>query len=152
MSVSVVEAIAERSGLFDVYDGEIRRKSGFDWCSIGRRDLALLRVCVDYGRIVPSSVLYSQLLRHGLTRESAGGVVSYSPFLIHTLSGVGRIEGVYKFVPRREEIDLPLLSERIGGSDLGHVDHDVNDPPERVLNLPISARTKLSEHTSAWIR
>ena len=89
ISVSVLEAIAERSGLFDIYDGEIRRRKGLEWCSISPRDLALLRVCVECGRIVPSNVLYSRLLRSGLSKENAGGVVSYSPFLIHTLAGVG---------------------------------------------------------------
>lgn len=141
ISVSVLEAIAERSGLFDIYDGEIRRRKGLEWCSIGRRDLALLRVCVECGRIVSSNVLYSQLLRSGLSKENAGGVVAYSPFLIHTLSGVGYMEGVYKFVPRPEEINLRRLSEGIAASDSAEV---LDDADERRLELTISARTKLS--------
>ena len=144
ISVSVLEAIAERSGLFDIYDGEIRRRKGLEWCSIGRRDLALLRVCLECGRIVPSNVLYSRLLRSGLSKENAGGVVAYSPFLIHTLTGVGYMEGVYKFVPRPEEIDLRRLSEDMAANDTAEVLDDADDADERFLELEISTRTKLS--------
>ena len=50
----VVEGIAVRSGLFDVNDGNVRKKTGQAWFCIRQRDLDLLRVCAQQGRVVSS--------------------------------------------------------------------------------------------------
>jgi len=142
--IPVLEGIAERSGLFEVADGEIRRRPDIQWCSIGRRDLALLEICVAHGRIVPSNVIYSGLVRDGLTSENAGIVVAYSPFLVHTQSGVGYKQGIYKFVPRPEEIDLDALRARISADDGADDGDDADATSEVCLRIPISSRTRLS--------
>lgn len=108
-----LEGIADRSGLFKVRQGEIVRRDGLDWCAIGRRDLALLAVCVDRGRVVSSDVLYSDLLSKGFSRENAHQIVIHSPLLVHTLSGAWDQRGIYKFVPKPEEIDLTRLTEHV---------------------------------------
>ena len=146
---AVLEGIADRSGLFTVQDGEIRRKAELEWCSVNRRDLMLLKICVERGRIVSSNVIYPSLVHAGLTKENAGVTVAYSPFLVHTQSGVGHREGIYKFVPRPGDIDLHVLKSRID------YDGDRGDPKDtRVrsddttstgsLEIPISPRTRLS--------
>ena len=140
----VMEGIAARSGLFDVRDGEILRKAEFEWCTIGQRDMALLSVCVEYGRIVPSYILYSRLVQYGLGQENAAVTVAYSPFLVHTQSGVGHKEGIYKFVLRREEIDLEALETRVdsGSRECNVEDYDAE--PDVWMRIPISSRVRLS--------
>ena len=86
---SVLEGIADRSGLFTVHDGEIRRKAGLEWCSTNHRDIMLVKICVERGRVVPSNLLYPSLVRAGLSKENASITVAYSPFLVHTRSGLG---------------------------------------------------------------
>ena len=151
LPVQVLEGIAENSGLFDVNDGQISRRSGLDWCVIGRRDAALLRICVDQGRVVPSHVITANLLRAGLTRENSAIVLAYSPFLVHTRSGVGFKEGVYKFVVQAKDIDLQVLDERIRDNrddrveEAGDVCIDDGRPAsEAHLKIAVSSRTKLS--------
>ena len=146
---SVLEGIAERSGLFTVHDGGIRRKAGLKWCSVNRRDFLLLRVCVKRGRVVPSNVLYPSLVRAGLTKETAAITVAYSPFLVHTRSGLGRREGIYKFVPRPEDIDLDFLNARMGDAGNKGDPEDTRtksggEIPSTGLTVPISARAQLS--------
>ena len=141
---AVLEGIAVRSGLFEVHDGEIRRMEDLEWCSIGRRDFALLKICAEHGRIVSSSVIYSRLVHQGLTRENASATVAYSPFLVHSQSGVGNKEGIYKFLPRPEEIDLDALHARIA-ADSGGVDVEHGEAVSDVcLRIPVSSRTRLS--------
>ena len=141
---AVLEGIAVRSGLFEVHDGEIRRMEDLEWCSIGRRDFALLKICAEHGRIVSSSVIYSRLVHQGLTKENASATVAYSPFLVHSQSGVGNKEGIYKFVPRPEEIDLDALHARIA-ADSGGVDVENGETVSDVcLRIPVSSRTRLS--------
>ncbi len=146
---SVLEGIANRSGLFTVHDGEIRRKTELEWCSVSRRDIMLLKICVERGRVVSSRILYPSLVRAGLTKENASVTVAYSPFLVHTRSGLGNREGIYKFVPRPDDIDLDFLKARIG--DVG--DKDDREYTRTVsgsvassagLSIPISARARLS--------
>ena len=142
--VQVLEGIAERSGLFELRDGQIVRNAALRWCSVGERDVALLKVCVEHGRTVGSRVLYSALVHGGMTVENASVTVAYSPFLVHTRSGLRYKEGVYKFVPRPEEIDLDALAGHVaedgGTSDTG----DSTGISEQVLRIPISSRTRLS--------
>ena len=142
----VVESIAERSGLFDVQQGEISRKEGPRWCCIGRRDMELLAISVECGRVVSSGILYSKLLDKGLSREGANQVITYSPFLVHTLSGGWKQEGIYKFVPKPEEIDLCQLSEQVGNGSLERDIEDIEDieSSESFVTIPISPRSSLS--------
>ena len=145
----VLEGIANRSGLFTVHDGEIRRKPEFEWCSVSRRDIMLLKICVERGRVVSSRLLYPGLVRAGLTKENASVTVAYSPFLVHTRSGLGVKEGIYKFVPRPQDINLDFLKARIG--DAGDKDDleytrtvSGSAASSAGLTIPISARARLS--------
>lgn len=137
-----LEGISDRSGLFEVRQGEIARKEGLDWCVIGRRDLALLRICVERGRVVSSDVLYSELLGKGFSREYANQILVHSPLLVHTLSGAWEQRGIYKFVPRPEQIDLSRLAEHVKKNhDYLDMDSDYSDD---LVTIPISARTIIS--------
>ena len=147
--IPVIEGIARCSGLFDIDGGRIVKKKGLDWCSIGRRDFALLKICAEHGRVVSSAVVYSGLVGTGLARENAAVTVAYSPFLVHTQSGVGYKEGIYKFVVRPEEIDVEELGERIRGdvdvdgeSEAGRADDQVS--VSHALQIPVSSRLRLS--------
>ena len=153
LPIRVLEGIAGRSGLFDVDRDDILRKKGLQWCVIGQRDIALLAICVEHGRVVPSHVIYAGLVRSGLTRENAAITVAYSPFLVHTQSGVGYKEGIYKFVVRPEHIDLDALNARVEES--GELDgaakaeesagaSDRVSATETYLRIPVSSRTRLS--------
>ena len=103
--IPVLEGIAKRSGLFNVRNGKVSRRENKRWFTLGDRDKALVKICLDKGQIVPSDVLYSSLIRHNLSRESAALTVAYSPFLIHVQTGVGTKEGIYKFVFSLEDVD-----------------------------------------------
>lgn len=106
LPVAVVEGVAQRSGMFDVDGGQIRRKADLPrWHSVPGREALLLQVARRHGRIVSSKDLYSSLMRMGLSRGNAMQTVQFSPFLLHTQAGVGRIEGVYKFVVDPERMD-----------------------------------------------
>ena len=113
----ILEGIAKQSGLFEVGGGIIVKKAKCEWMTLSQRDLALLRVCVEHGQVVSSSVIYSFLARYGLTKQSATIAVVYSPFMIHIRSGVGSKEGIYKFILRPEHINLGSLERRINDED-----------------------------------
>lgn len=151
LPVSVLEEIADRSGLFDVHGGQVSKRGDVEWCVIGRRDIALLEVCVKHGRVVPSHSIYSSLLRSGLTKQNAAVTVAYSPFLVHTQSGVGDKEGIYKFVPRAEDIDLDALRGRIEDSGDVEAEDGLEDEgsgsvsaSEACFRISVSSRTMLS--------
>ena len=155
LPLPALEGVAEKSGLFDVEDGQISRKMGGEWCVVGQRDIALLAICAEYGRVVPSHVIYSGLVRSGLTRENAAATVAYSPFLVHTQSGNGYKEGVYKFVVRPSDIDLGGLKMRVEGgaeqngaqgADGAGLDRALraSEASEMCLSIPVSSRTRLS--------
>lgn len=133
---SVLEGVAEKSGLFEAKDGQIARKRGKEWSVLGQRDLALLTICAEHGRVVPSHVIYSELVRFGLTRENAASVVAYSPFLVHTQAGLGHREGLYKFVVQPDDIDLGELRRKAGSDGSGTA--------EICMAIPVSSRTRLS--------
>lgn len=134
--LSVLEGVAEKSGLFETKDGQITKKTGNEWSVIGQRDLALLAICAEHGRVVPSHVIYSGLVRFGLTRENAAAVVAYSPFLVHTQPGIGHREGIYKFVVRPDDIDLDELRRKAG--------LEGSETTEACMAIPVSSRTRLS--------
>ena len=151
LPLSVLEGIAEKSGLFRVDGGQITKAAKNDWCVVGERDAALLTICAKHGRVVPSRVLYAGLVRSGLTRENAVATVAYSPFLVHTKSGVGYREGIYKFVVRPEDIDLDGLksSERLDDGQNAGNDPDsegmfVGSRSEARVTVLVSSRTRLS--------
>ena len=157
LPLTVLEGVAERSGLFNVEDGEVAKRAGTEWRVVGQREIALLTICREHGRVVPSRVLYASLVRSGLTRENAASVVAYSPFLVHTHAGVGYKEGIYKFVVRPEDIDLGALNFRDDRDDRrnGRAAQETADPTdfERSsggthgdghLTVAVSARTRLS--------
>ena len=140
---AVVEGIAEKSGLFDVAAGKIRRKADVEpWNSLPGRDMALLRVAVRHGRVVSSRNLYSSLVREGLSMGNAGQVVQFSPFLVHTQSGVGETEGIYKFVldsePTTRDKRLPPLAAAFSQS--GRAGERV-EFSEADFRLEVSTRT-----------
>ncbi len=140
---AVVEGIAEKSGLFDVAAGEIRRKADVEpWNCLSKRDMVLLRVAAMHGRVVSSKDLYSSLVREGLSQGNAGQVVQFSPFLVHTQSGVGETEGIYKFVLDSESTpgDERLQPVAPASSQSGHAEERV-EFSEGYLRLEISART-----------
>ena len=150
--IPVLRGIADRSGLFNVSDDHIARKKGLEWCVVGQRDIALIALCAEHGRVLPSNIVYSGLVRSGLTRENAAAIVAYSPFLVHTRAGVGPKEGVYKFVVRREDIDLDGLkakTEEYEGVGVA-TDGEAAGPTaagsvaETYVRIPVSSRTKLS--------
>lgn len=109
----VLKGIAQQSGLFEIENGNIVKRVECEWMTISRRDLSVLRVCVEHGQVVPSNVLYASLVQYGLTAASAAATVAYSPFLIHTQSGVGYKEGIYQFILSPEKINLESLRKRI---------------------------------------
>ena len=74
----------------------MRKKTGQVWSCLGQRDLDLLRVCVEHGRIVSSQTLQSSLVRYGFSSENAAATIAYSPLLVHTKAGRFRDEGIYK--------------------------------------------------------
>ena len=99
LPIEVVEGIARKSGLFSIAAGKICRKENVaHWESLSERDIALLNVVSRHGSVLSSRDLYSSLVRDGLSKGNAGQVVQFSPFLVHTQSGVGETEGIYKFV------------------------------------------------------
>ena len=100
----VVEAIAERSGLFEVQDGEISRRSGSAWRTLTENDILVLRVCRERGQTVASHELHGSLVKLGLSQDTARITVAYSPFLIHLQTGVGFKEGRYKFLMRPQDV------------------------------------------------
>ena len=133
---SVLEGVAEKSGLFEAKDGQIARKRGKAWSVLSQRDLALLTICAEHGRVVPSHVIYSELVRFGLTRENAAAVVAYSPFLVHTQAGLRHREGLYKFVVQPDDIDLGELRRKARS--------DGSETTEICMAIPVSSRTRLS--------
>ncbi len=133
----VLAGVADRSGLFDVRDGRIRRKMEFAWTSAGERDAMLMRVCVEHGQTVTSRILYSALVRYGLTSSNAHILVAQSPFLVHTAAGVGHMEGIYKFVVCPDDIDLDRLDE------CAIVDVEQDDC-EIFLSIPVSPRVLMT--------
>ena len=140
---AVVEGIAEKSGLFDVAAGEIRRRADVEpWNSLRERDILLLRVAAMHGRVVSSKDLYSSLVREGLSKGNAGQVVQFSPFLVHTQSGVGETEGIYKFVLDLGSMtgDQRLQAVAPASSPSGHAEERV-EFSKAYLRLEISART-----------
>ena len=93
-----LEGIATKSGLFDVREGRVTRRKDQQWFTLGPRDIALVRICVEMGQIMSSNALYSSLVRHGLSTQNANITVVHSPFLVHVQAGRGSKEGIYKFV------------------------------------------------------
>ena len=147
----VVEGVAERSGLFHVRDGRIMRKESVEWLTVGQRDVVLLGICAEHGRVVPSNVLYKALVRSGLAHENATQVVVYSPFLVHTRSGVGPKEGIYKFIVDSGDIDLGALNahvardgEKGGWREWPGTGGSHGALEELHLEIPVSSRTQLS--------
>jgi len=139
----VVESIAARSGLFDLEQGLLRRKAGQAWFCLGERDLNLLRVFVQRGRVLSSQILYSSLVRHGLTSGNAGVVIACSPFLVHTKAGKFLDEGVYKLVCRTDDV-VTALEERTRSN--GAAEQPCPHPmaSNRSLRIAVSSRVRLS--------
>lgn len=147
MPIPVLEGIAKRSGLFDVRSGKISRRRDRKWFTLGERDKALVKICLDNGQTVSSNVLYSSLIRHNLSSENAALTVSYSPLLIHVQAGRGTREGIYKFVFTPEDV------ESIGQNpDQKHGGGGVKDQAIRLsevyLRIKVSARVLLRGYYS----
>ena len=115
LDISVLEGIAERSGLFSAKDGVISRVGSLGWVSINRSDLAVLRVCADNGEIVTSRTLVNSMVRQGLSSSRAAVTVAYSPFLVHVKSGNGNAPGIYKIICRQKGLDIGYLEKGVAG-------------------------------------
>lgn len=139
----VVEGIARKSGLFSVEAGEIRRKENVvRWDSLSERDVVLLNVVSRHGRVLSSRDLYSSLVRDGLSKGNAGQVVQFSPFLVHTQSGVGETEGIYKFVLDRESEPPAEFQPAVSpGADPSATPSGLAGFSDTNIRLEISART-----------
>ena len=142
--IPVLEGIACRSGLFEYRGGEIVRKPGMKWCAIRKRDIFLLKVCSEYGRIVSSRILYSRLVQYGLGFENASVTIAYSPFLVHTQPGRGYKRGIYKFVFRPEELDISILNTQVADGNDIYQTSGTDMESVRSLQIPISSRVRLS--------
>ena len=138
LPVEVVEGIAEQSGLFVARDGEIIRTQARSWNTLNEHDEALLRVYGKHGRTISSHVLHDGLIRSGLSQEVARVTVAYSPFCIHTASGIGYKEGRYKSVAQISEV-LAF----VGGSDRPDENGTPADQPQ-VIRIPVDARLRLT--------
>lgn len=121
----VIELIAQKSGLFVVVDGEIRRGDAWSWFHVSDRDRILLDIIAQHGPVVFSDILYSELIRSGLSKENAGITVACSPFLTHTQSGVGFKRGIYKYVMA---VEGNAESSKVSGDRVGR------------LRIPMTAR------------
>ena len=140
----VIEGVASQSGLFELVEGVLRRKEGQTWFCLSERDMQLLRVYAEHGRVVSSHVLHSSLVRSGLTSENAGIVIAYSPFLLHTKAGMFRSEGLYKLVCSTDDI-VSALRDR---EQLG-IDQSTDLPPQTestrgIARIAVSSRVRLS--------
>ena len=140
----VIEGIAMRSGLFDLEDGVLRRKAGQAWFCLGNRELRLLRVCVEHGRVVSSQTLHSSLVRYGLTSENAGIVVAYSPLLVHTKAGQFRDEGIYKLVCRTDDVVMAPREDGQEGNGRTEQQYPNAGESEGTVLIPVSPRVRLS--------
>ena len=138
LPVEVVEAMAARSGLLVVRGGEVMRAPGKSWNTLNEHDEAVLRVYAEHGRTVSSDVLHADLIRAGLTQDSARLVVACSPFCVHLRSGVGHKEGRYKSIARISDIQRFLAA----------ADHPEEAGKERgepqVFRVPIDARARMT--------
>lgn len=141
----VIEGIADRSGLFDLEEGVLRKKAGQEWFCLSGRDRDLLRVCVEHGRVVSSQILKSSLVRSGLTGVNANAVITYSPLLVHTKVGHSHVEGLYKFVCSSDEVVMALGE---GGPERnGRAEEPTLHPEdaEDIVRIPVSSpRVRLS--------
>ena len=142
--ISVLVGIARRSGLFECRGGEIVRKLRMKWCAIGERDMFLLRICSEYGRVISSRILYSRLVQYGLGFQNAAVTIAYSPFLVHTQPGRGHKRGIYKFVFRPEELDISVLDAQVAAGDDECQTSGADIEPVQSLRIPISSRVRLS--------
>ena len=142
--ISVLVGIARRSGLFECRGGEMTRKLGMKWCAIGERDIFLLRICSEYGRVISSRIIYSRLVQYGLGFQNAAVTIAYSPFLVHTQPGRGHKRGIYKFVFRPEELDISVLDAQFPERDDECQSSGADIGPVQSLRIPISSRVRLS--------
>lgn len=146
---AVIEGIAERSGSFDVRNGEISRKEGIRWNTARPRDMHLLRICLAEGQVVSSEILYSSLVRMGMSSNDAGVTVAHSPLLVHTQAGFGSVSGVYKFICRPDTIDVEALREEEGREE-GDDDREAGEDSILRLEIPVGGRVRLTgRHTLA---
>lgn len=105
----VIAGIAEKSGLFEVRAGRIARGEGWTWRWVSEKDRALLAICARFGRSVTSRLLTTELVRNGLPQKRAWQAMTFSPFLIHTVSGIFTEVGRYEFVVEPEDIDRAAI-------------------------------------------
>ena len=138
LPVEVVEGIAEQSGLFVARDGEIIRTQARSWNTLNEHDETLLRVYGEHGRTISSHVLHGGLIRAGLSQEVARVTVAYSPFCIHTASGIGYKEGRYKSIAQIRDV-LAF----IGASDRPDENGTQRDEPQ-VIRIPVDARLRMT--------
>ena len=135
---AVIEAVARQSGLFDVRDGEIIRKTDRTWCTINREDLLMLRIFEERGPTVTSTEIYTNLLKAGQSQGRASVIVAYSPFVVHVRSGVGTRQGYYKSLAKPEDIK----SAGLGAAE--NFDKITKPADDDGIRIPIDARVRLT--------
>ena len=140
----VVEGVATRSGLFDSEEGVVMKKEGQAWFCLGERDLLLLQVFVEHGRVVSSQTLQSSLVRYGLTSENAAITIAYSPFLVHTKTGMFRDEGLYKLVCRPDDVVMALKEGGRQGGVRPEEPRPHTEGVKGIVRIPLSPRVRLS--------
>ena len=140
----VIEGVAARSGLFDLEEGILRTKEGQVWFCLGERDLLLLQVFVEHGRVVSSQTLQSSLVRYGLTSENAAITIAYSPFLVHTKTGMFRDEGLYKLVCRPDDVVMTLKEGGRQGDVRPEEPRPHTEGAKGIVRIPVSPRVRLS--------
>ena len=140
----VVEGIAARSGLFDFEEGVLRKKAGQAWFCLGERDLHLLQVCVEHGRVMSSQTLQSSLVRFGLTSQNAAITIACSPFLVHTKAGMFRDEGLYKLVCRTDDVVMALKERGREGNGRAEDAPPHTDGVTGIVRIAVSPRVRLS--------
>ena len=122
----------------------LRKKEGQAWFCLGERELLLLQVCVEHGRVVSSKTLQSSLVRYGLTSENAAITIAYSPFLVHTKTGMFRDEGLYKFVCYPEDIVMTLRESGREGNGPSEEPRLHTEGAKATVRIPVSPRVRLS--------
>ncbi len=139
----VIEGIAVRSGLFDLEQGVIRKKTGKAWFCLRERDMDLLRACVEHGRVVSSQTLQASLVQRGLSSGNAAATIVCSPLLVHTKAGRFRDEGLYKLVCPPDHV-VTALREGMGANGAAEKSRLHPLTTDRTVRIAVSPRVRLS--------
>ena len=146
--VSAIQGIAKLSGLFEVNGDVVNRKPRHQWCALTPRDIDLLKVACEHGqRVLSSKQLHESLLSRKFSPTHARVMVQSSPFIIPTVRGLWAREGLYKFIPTLDEINVSILKYSNRGSDIApssNQSHRNLHDEESVISFLIDSRVSMS--------